>query len=107
MLRAVFVRTLNPGVTYEQFKEARVPEGLTVRYPATVRVARDVANERQVITIIEVDVPAAEFKAASVALTRADALARLAGMVETTQMEGVYEDIFDEFRCSSDQRRTT
>jgi hypothetical protein len=96
MLRAVFVRTLKPGVTYEQFKEAWIPEGLTGRYPATARVARNVANERQVITIIEVDVPAAEFKAASATLTRADALARLAGIVETTQLEGVYEDIFDE-----------
>jgi hypothetical protein len=73
-----------------------VPEGLTGRYPATARVARNLANERQVITIIELDIPAAEFKAASAALTRADALARLAGIVETTQLEGVYEDIFDE-----------
>lgn len=96
MLRAVFVRTLKPGVTYEQFKQAWVPEGLTGRYPATARVARNLANERQVITIIELDVPAAEFKAASAALTRPDALARLAEIIETTQLEGMYEDIFDE-----------
>jgi hypothetical protein len=96
MLRAVFVRTLKPGVTYEQFKQAWVPEGLVGRYPATARVARSVANERQVITIIEGDVQVADFKAASAALTRPDALARLAEIVEATQLEGVYEDIFDE-----------
>jgi hypothetical protein len=94
--RAVFVRTLKPGVTYQQFKNAWVPEGLGAAYPATARVARSLANDRQVITIIELDVPAAEFKAASASLTRSDALARLAEIVETTQLEGVYEDIFDE-----------
>jgi len=46
MLRAVFVRTLKPGVTYEQFKDAWVPEGLSGSYPAKARVARNVANDR-------------------------------------------------------------
>jgi hypothetical protein len=96
MLRAVFVRTLKPGVSYEQFKDAWVPEGLSGPYPATARVARNLANDRQVITIIELDVPAAGFSAASSALTRPDALARLAEIVDSTELEGVYEDIFDE-----------
>lgn len=96
MLRAVFVRVLKPGVTYQQFRDAWVPEGLHGRYPATARVARNLANDRQVITIIELDVPASEFAAASASLTRPDALDRLAEIVETTQLEGVYEDIFDE-----------
>lgn len=96
MLRAVFVRTLKPGVSYEQFKQAWVPEGLSGSYPARARVARNVANDRQVITIIELDVPAGEFRAASSSLTRADALARLADIVDSTELEGVYEDIFNE-----------
>jgi hypothetical protein len=96
MLRAVFVRTLKPGVTYQQFRDAWLPEGLIGQYPATVRVARNVANDRQVITIIELDVPPAEFRPASASLTRPDALARLAEIVETTQLEGVYQDIYDE-----------
>ncbi len=65
MLRAVFVRTLKPGVTYEQFKEAWVPEGLKGDYPAKARLARNQANDRQVITILELDVTASEFKTAS------------------------------------------
>lgn len=83
-------------MTYEQFKDAWVPAGLDGAYPATARVARNVANDRQVITIIEVDVPAADFKAASAALTRPDALDRLAELVEETQLEGLYEDVYDE-----------
>ena len=96
MLRAVFVRTLKPGVTYQEFKDAWLPEGLVGAYPATARVARNTGNDRQVITIIEVDVPPSEFGAASAALVRPDALARLAEIVETTELEGVYEDVFDE-----------
>jgi hypothetical protein len=61
-----------------------------------------VANDRQVITIIEIDVPAAEFRSASASLTRPDSLARLAGIVETTQLEGVYEDISTRSRCCAD-----
>ncbi len=100
MLRAVFVRTLKPGVTYQQFKDAWVPEGLEGDYPAKARVARNVANDRQIITILELDVPAAEFKAASASLTRPDALERLGEIVETTQLEGLYEDVFDEASLS-------
>jgi hypothetical protein len=69
-----------------------VAGGLSGSYPATARVARNVADDRQVITIIELDVPASGFKAASTSLTRPDALARLAEFVATTQLEGVYED---------------
>ena len=96
MLRAVFVRTLKSGVTYEQFKDAWVPEGTSGDYPVAVRVSRNVANDRQVITIVEVDVPFAEFETASAALTRPDARQRLAEIVEVTDLEGLYEDVFDE-----------
>ncbi len=100
MLRAVFVRTLKPGVTYQQFTEAWVPEGLDGDYPGKVRVARNVANDRQVITILELDIPVTEFKVASASLTRPDALGRLADIVETTQLEALYEDLFDETSLS-------
>ncbi len=96
MLRAVFVRTLKPGVTYEQFKDAWLPEGIHGRYPTTARVARSIADDRQVITIIELDVPPAEFKTASASLTRSDAAERLDEIVASTQLQGVFEDVFDE-----------
>ena len=52
MLRAVFVRTLKAGVTYERFKDAWVPEEVDGGYPAKVSVSRNVANDRQVITVL-------------------------------------------------------
>ncbi len=100
MLRAVFVRTLKPDVTYQQFKEAWVPEDLHGDYPTRARVARNVTNDRQVITILELDIPVEEFKTASASLTRPDALERLAEIVETTQLEALYEDVFDEASLS-------
>lgn len=37
-----------------------------------------------------------EFKAVSASLTHPDALKRLGAIVETTQLEGFYEDVFEE-----------
>ncbi len=94
MLHAVFVRTLRPGVTYEQFKDAWVPERVEGHYPARTSVGRNVSNDRQVITILELDVAAGEFGAIAASLTRPDAAERLGEIVETTELEGVYEDVF-------------
>ncbi|MDR8412393.1 hypothetical protein MTP10_27140 [Nonomuraea sp. 3-1Str] len=96
MLRAVFVRTLKVGVTYEQFKNAWVPEDMDGGYPAKVSVARNVADDRQVITVLELDMSLAEFENKRAVLTRPDALERLAEIVDTTELEGLYEDVFDD-----------
>lgn len=95
MLRAVFVRTLKPGVTYEQFMDAWMPQGRKGEYPARASVSRNVANDRQVITILELDMTMAEFEAGRGALTRPDALARLSEIVATTELMGTYEEVFD------------
>lgn len=63
MLHAVIVRTLRPGVTYEQCRDAWMPERVEGRYPARTSVGRNVSNDRQVITILELDVPTDEFAA--------------------------------------------
>lgn len=94
MLRAVFVRTLRSGVTYEQFKAAWVPEGTAGDYPAKSWVSRNVANDRQVITIVEFDVPFTEIPTAVASLVRSDA--RLSEIIESSELEAVYEDVFDE-----------
>jgi len=103
MLRAVFVRTLRPGVTYEQFKRAWVPERIDGRYPARASVARNVADDRQVITILELDMSLAEFQDQRASLTRPDALDRLAEIVQTTELEGLYEDVFNNESLFADQ----
>jgi hypothetical protein len=94
MLHAVFVRTLRPGVTYEQFRDAWLPERVEGRYPARTSVGRNVSNDRQVITILELDVAADEFAAVAGSLTRPDAAARLEEIVATTELAGVWEDVF-------------
>jgi len=94
MLHAVFVRTLRPGVTYEQFKDAWLPEHVEGHYPARTSVGRNVSNDRQVITILELDVSSDEFVAVAGSLTRPDAPGRLDEIVATTELEGVYEDVF-------------
>ena len=94
MLHAVFVRTLRPGVTYEQFKDAWMPEHVEGHYLARASVGRNVSNDRQVITILELDVSAEEFVAVAGSLTRPDAPGRLEVIVATTELEGVYEDVF-------------
>lgn len=93
MLRAVFVRTLKSGVTYEQFKDAWVPEGIDAGYPAKTSVGRNVSNDRQVITILELDVSIEEFGGIAASLTRPDARGRLGEIVETTELEGVYQEV--------------
>jgi hypothetical protein len=94
VLRAVFVRTLKPGVTYEQFRDAWVPDGVG-DYPAAVSVSRNVADDRQVITILELDVSLEQFQAMQSSLTRPDALQRLGEIVETTELAAVFEQVLD------------
>ena len=95
MLRAVFVRTLKPGVSYAQFADAWVPE-TDSPYPAKASISRNVADDRQVITIIELDTTPEGFTAARDSLTRPDGAARIAELVESTQLEGLYDQVLDD-----------
>jgi hypothetical protein len=88
MLRAVFVRTLKPGVRYEQFVDAWMPQDLDGEYAARVSVSRNVADDRQVITILELDMSMTEFETRRATLTRPDALERLGEIVATTELAG-------------------
>ena len=93
MLRAVYVRTLKPGVTDEQFIEAWMPPGTTLdTYPARVSISHSLADERQVISVFEVDVPAGRLADALPGLVHPDSAQRLSDVVESTQLEAVYEE---------------
>jgi hypothetical protein len=97
MLRAIYVRTLNPGVTDEQFVTSWMPPRHTrASYPAAVTVARSVAEPRQVLSIFDVDVDASRFAEVVPELVHPDSEARLEAIVEATQFEGWYE-VVDEF----------
>jgi hypothetical protein len=94
MLRTVFVRTLKPGVTYEQFRDAWAPERVDGDYPARASISRNVTDERQVITILELDMTMDRFAVIAPSLTRLDALDRVRELVESTELQGIYEEVF-------------
>jgi hypothetical protein len=47
------------------------------------------------MTILELDMTPDRFASVAAWLTRADALRNLAEIVESTELEGVYEQVFD------------
>nr|WP_042188643.1 hypothetical protein [Kibdelosporangium sp. MJ126-NF4]CEL18365.1 hypothetical protein [Kibdelosporangium sp. MJ126-NF4]CTQ97850.1 hypothetical protein [Kibdelosporangium sp. MJ126-NF4] len=93
MIRATYVRTLKPGVTDEQFIAAWMPPGQTVdTYPARVTISHGLADERQIISTFELDIPAERLADALPTLVHPDSTRRLAEIVESTQLEAVFED---------------
>jgi hypothetical protein len=96
MLRAVFARTLRPGVTYEQFKDAWVPGQDAGPYPARASIGRDLREDRKVVTIVELDVTPEQFPSIAPTLFRPDAAERIAELVASTELEGVYEHVMDD-----------
>jgi hypothetical protein len=80
---------------YQQFVDAWMPQGQEGGYPARVSVSRNVANDRQVITILELDMTLTGFEARRAALTCPDAPDRLREIVATTELVGINEEVFD------------
>lgn len=92
MYRAVFVRTLKPGVSGEQFVEAWMPPGMTRdTYPSAVTISHNTANERQVMSTFDIDAAPGDLSAAIGSLVHPDSANSLAGIVESTEFEGVFE----------------
>jgi hypothetical protein len=97
VLRAIYVRTLNPGVTDEQFVNAWMPEQHTRHtYPAVVTIARSAANPNEVLSVFDIDVNPELFGDVLHDLVHPDSEARLAALVESTQLEGLF-DVVDQF----------
>lgn len=90
MIVAVFARRLRPGVSVEQFVGAWAPEG-DDPYLAGVEVASDPTDDRRILTVIRFDGGMSEFQAAVPRLIHPESRARLAELVESTELEGVYE----------------
>lgn len=97
MLRAVYVRKLKPDITIDQFVESWMPEQHTrLSYPAAVSIAQSLTNPRQVISVFDVDVEASRFAEVLPGIVHPDSEARLASIVESTQLEGVFA-LVDQF----------
>ena len=92
MLNAVFVRTLKPGKTIDDYIEAWLPEG---GEPDGVRttISRSTTNERQILTVLEVDVSAEEYGDLATSLVKPNAWERLSEVVESTELETVFEQV--------------
>jgi hypothetical protein len=87
---AVFARTLRVDVSVDQFVEAWTPAG-EESYPAGVEVALDPADKRRILTIIRFDGSMQDFQEAMPRLIHPQSHKRLDAVVESTQLEGVYE----------------
>jgi hypothetical protein len=104
MFISVLARRLKPGKTYEDFVAAWYPDkgfGLSVRGPI---LARNIADEREILAIGFIDLPDAE--SLDVAMTRIAAQEavrhdRIAEVIESTELRGIYE-VSDEFDFSTD-----
>jgi hypothetical protein len=92
MIIAVFARRLRPGVSVEQFVAAWAPDG-SEPYPAGAEVALDPVDDRRILTVIRFDGEMPEFQAAIPRLIHPESRGRLAELIESTEMEGVYETV--------------
>lgn len=92
MIVAVFSRTLRPEATLSDLVAAWKPTG-GEKYPAEVEVAVDPASDRRVVTIIRFDGSMAQFTDAMPRLVRPDSAERLDDVVESSDLEAVYETV--------------
>jgi hypothetical protein len=89
---AVFARRMKKGVSVGDFVTAWAPAG-SDPYPAAVEVAVDPADDRRILTIVRFDGDLAEFQAAMPRLIHPDSHERLDAVVESTEIESIYESV--------------
>jgi hypothetical protein len=93
MLRAVYVRTLNPGVSDDEFVAAWMPPHRSRdSYPAAVTTSRSVTDDRQIMSIVALDLAPEAFPTVLADLVHPRSQQRLDAIVESTQLEAVYVD---------------
>jgi hypothetical protein len=89
---AVFARRLLPGVSIDEFVRAWVPDD-GEPYPADVEVGVDPADDRRILTIVKFDGDITSFQQAMPRLIHPESHHRLAALVESTELESVYESV--------------
>jgi hypothetical protein len=91
VVRAVYLRTLRPGVTDDALVAAWMPPHHTRdSYPARVSISHDANDERRVLTVIDVDAAPAELPAMLPDLVHPDSEARLAEVVTSTDVAALF-----------------
>jgi hypothetical protein len=105
MFVSVLVRRLRPGKSYEDFVNAWYPDkgfGFPGRGPL---LAVNVEDEREILAFGFIDLPSREQvmeELKRVAAQEAVRHDRIAAVIESTELRGIYE-IRDEFNFSSDE----
>jgi len=105
MFISVLVRRLRPGKTYQDFLAAWYPDkgfGISGRGPI---LARNVADEQEILAFGFVDLPdreRLEQELTRVAAQEAVRHDRIAEVIESTTVRGIYE-VVDEFDFSTDE----
>jgi hypothetical protein len=92
LIIAVFSRKIRAGVSVDEFVRAWAPDN-GEPYPAAVEVAVDPADDRRILTIVRFDGDMAAFQAAMPRLIHPDSHQRLNELVESTELESVYESV--------------
>jgi hypothetical protein len=104
MFISVLARRLRPGKTYEDFVAAWYPDkgfGFAGRGPI---LARNVADEREILAFGFIDLPDREHLEQALARVSAQEAVRhdrIAEVIESTSIRGIYE-VVDEFDFSTD-----
>jgi hypothetical protein len=104
MLCSMLVRRLKEGVSYEDFHQAWFPDqGFGV--PARVRNARRVDGPRELLSVGFIDLPVDQLAAGLERVAAAERRRhdRIAEVVESTVMTGIYE-VRDDYDFSSTPR---
>jgi hypothetical protein len=89
---AVFARKVRPGVSVDDFVRAWAPDD-GEPYPAGVEVGVDPADDRRFLTIVRFEGDLQAFQAAMPRLIHPESHRRLAELVESTELESVYESV--------------
>jgi hypothetical protein len=89
---AVFARTVRLGVSLDDFVAAWAPD-TGQPYPAGVEVGVDPADDRRILTIVRFDGDMQAFEAAMPRLIHPESHQRLAELVESTELESIYESV--------------
>ena len=95
MFCAVLIRRLKEGVSFEEFRKAWEPEPGHFGGPVRVTHARRIDDEREIISFSLLDIGAEDLRASlkRIAEGERERNERIAGVIETTVADGIYEVI--------------
>ena len=97
MIYAVLIRRLREGKTFEEFREAWLPD-TTFDFPVTVATGRRLDDPRELISLGRADIPAADVATylERIAASEARRHDRIAEVIEEAIHVGLYEVVTED-----------